>query len=368
MTGGHRSVVVVSQATLIEWTDHSSNPLRYRDAAGKVVWACVKKSTGCRNCYAEAIAHRYRKGGPFSLAQVRQVTPFLDEQECRRLLTSRKLSGKRVFIGDMTDVFGEWVPFELLDRLFAVFALRPDVTFQILTKRPERMSEYLMGPLNRWEGVHEALDRLCSTLDDGTVPAKLDPLNGRKFIVPRALWAKAPAFPTGLQWPLPNVWLGASCEDQAAADERIHHLCTIDAVVRFISCEPLLGPIRLQHGFEFDGKGGMRERGYLRSPGSRCIHWVIVGGESGPGARPCNVEWVRSLIAQCRSAGVACFVKQLGSNARGPTKVADSNGPRLTLRDRKGGNTAEWPTDLNVREFPIGHQEAHNAQKETESV
>lgn len=341
-----RKVVVVGQATSIEWTDFSSNPLRYRDAAGKVVWACAKVSAGCAHCYSEAIAHRYRKGGPFSLAQVKKVTPFIDEKECRRLLTSRKLSGKRVFIGDMTDVFGEWLPFEMLDRLFAVFALRPDVTFQILTKRPERMSEYLnagRGPSNAF-GWHfsDAQRRVKAEADE--IAEDL-----RRRGVDASNWNNA--------WPLPNVWLGTSCEDQEAADKRIYHLRTIDAVVRFISCEPLLGPIRLQHGFEFDGKGGMREREYLRSPGSRCINWVIIGGESGPGARPCNIDWIRSLIAQCKAAQVPCFVKQLGSRpyygdvVRPGCSVRVADEP-LDLTDRKGGDPAEWPADLNVREFP----------------
>lgn len=345
--------MVVGQATSIEWTDFSSNPLRYRDAAGKVVWACAKVSAGCAHCYSEAIAHRYRKGGPFSLAQVKKVTPFIDEKECRRLLTSRKLSGKRVFIGDMTDIFGEWVPFEMLDRLFAVFALRHDVTFQILTKRPERMSEYL---------------RIVATGTDSggmAVRAKQHE-HGPIFYMPSpllraSLMTGGDYEPNPIdEWPLPNVWLGTSCEDQATADARIPHLLRCPAAVRFISAEPLLGPVDLyataavHHGRDHSDEGWSDLRG---------IDWVIVGGESGPGARPCDIDWIRSLIAQCRAAGVPCFVKQLGSSpfdssvpivtnrVRGGRLIALTTNT-IKLTDRKGGDPDEWPADLRVREFP----------------
>src|SRR4051812_14758294 len=120
------------QKTNIEWTatprpdgtlepGYSANPLKYRDAAGNVVWGCVKTSPGCAHCYAETLAKRYGRGGPFTAATMRGLTPFLDEKELHRMLTYKPAAGKKCFVGDMTDVFGEWVPDELLDRLFAVF-------------------------------------------------------------------------------------------------------------------------------------------------------------------------------------------------------------------------------------------------------
>jgi protein gp37 len=139
------------KATSIEWTDLIANPLKHRDnKTGAVVWACVKTSPGCAHCYSEAIAHHYDRGGPFTRSKLDGLTPFLDTKELRHLLNAKTIGGKPVagskcFLGDMTDVFGEWVPNELLDRLVAAIAMRPDVTFQILTKRADRMRAYLSG-------------------------------------------------------------------------------------------------------------------------------------------------------------------------------------------------------------------------------
>jgi protein gp37 len=205
------------QETGIEWCDFSSNLLKYRDnATNKVVWACVKCSPGCAACYAETLAHRYGRGGPYSLQQTRKVTPFFDMDETKKILRSKKIGGARIFIDDMTDLFGEWVPDEIIDKHFALFALRPDVTFQVLTKRPERMAKYLE-------------------------------FAGRKGLVSNAAWRMQPPADEDprFRWPLPNVWLGTSCENQATADERIPHLLKCPAAIRFLSCEPLLGPINL---------------------------------------------------------------------------------------------------------------------------
>lgn len=281
----------------IAWTDWSSNPLRYRDAAGHVVWACAKVSRGCTNCYAEAFALRYDKGGPFNAGTVGALTPFLDKKEMNALRTSTKIRGKRVFIGDMTDVFGEWVPDALLDELWDVFDDRPDVTFQVLTKRADRMERATQH------------------------------------------WVK-----------LPNVWLGVSAEDQAAADERVPHLLRARAAVRFVSYEPALGPLNLREmahrdDFHIDA---------LDTPDPSCrVDWVIVGGESGQGAREFDVAWALSMIEQCQRAGTAVFVKQLGTRpaALQPGLLSHGTVP-LGLSDRKGGDPEEWHTILRVREFP----------------
>src|SRR3990167_4006281 len=129
--------------TNISWCDFSSNPIRYRNAAGESVWACVHASDGCRFCYAEQLAHRFDRGSEFTAPHMRGLTPYLDEKEVQTLLTSRKLTGKRVFLEDMSDLFGEWVPDALLDRPFAFMTLRHDVTWQVLTKRAERMQRYM---------------------------------------------------------------------------------------------------------------------------------------------------------------------------------------------------------------------------------
>lgn len=151
---------MTSQENGIAWTDFTSNPIRYKNADGMTVWACEKVSAGCKNCYADALSHRYggvRRAGEWNAATMATLTPFVDEKELRMLLTSTKISGTRVFIGDMTDVFGAWVSFDLLDKLFAVFALRPDVTFQVLTKRPARMREYIVR-LDNSTKTHEYAD------------------------------------------------------------------------------------------------------------------------------------------------------------------------------------------------------------------
>jgi len=189
----------------------------------------------------------------------------------------------------MTDLFADFVPDEWIDRVFAVMALAPQHTFQVLTKRPERMRSYMLtaglygrllleaGRLRRWR------PKL------GDIPIS-NPTQS-------AFW--------------PQLWCGTSCEDQARADERIPHLLATPAAVRFISAEPLLAPIdlgriRFPHGFvEIHG-------GHLPA-----IGWLIVGGESGRDARPMDLAWARSLVEQCRSAGTACFVKQLGSKPVG---------------------------------------------------
>ncbi len=335
--------------TSIEWTDLSSNPLQYRDATGKVVWACVKKSAGCANCYSEAIAERFDRGGPFTRATMEGLTPFLDPKELKHILTAKTIGGKavagsRCFLGDMTDVFGEWVPDELLDLLFATIAIRSDVTFQILTKRPDRMRDYFRTiqdddkDMNRW-GIAACHPHI------GNSPCAVNIIEDG-------------------DWPLRNLWLGTSVENQAAADERIPHLLNTPAAVRFLSCEPLLGPVDLRHWLcpEVPCPDGIPGCEVLHF-GPSGLHQVIIGGESGPSARPMQIEWARSLVQQCRAANVAAFVKQLGSNPEGDTIPKNERDPVtgltalhvrqvLTIRDRKGGDMAEFPEDLRVREFP----------------
>lgn len=386
--------------TSIEWTDFTANPLRYRTADGRVVWACEKVSPGCKNCYASALSERYtdRRAGDWNASTMATLTPFLDEKELRAMLTYKPASGKRCFIGDMTDVFGSWVPDELLDELFHVMRVRADVTWQVLTKRADRLHRYISaGGRPRAIAIDDAGMRLLCR-DIGSSFICLDQ-GGRV---------------DSHEWPLPNVWLGVSCEDQQRADERIPLLLQTPAAVRFISAEPLLGPVNLgRYGWltgcdaccNGDRCPGPPEcRRFNRSSCPVCkgtargrnLDWVIVGGESGHGARPCDVSWIRSIVRQCRAAELPCFVKQLGGNIRDRNDAgfdADSHtwadGPdegqpvnpsawpdrieeedrvehspnnwreeyqgapiRVHLSNRKGGDIAEWPLDLRVREFP----------------
>lgn len=358
--------------TPIEWTTFSANPLKYRDAAGRVVWGCVHKSEGCRNCYSEALAKRYGRGGPFAANVMAGLTPFMDAAELHHMRHARRIggaavSGSRCFVGDMTDVFGEWVPEALLIDLFVTFAARPDVTWQVLTKRPDRMRALIAS----WS------------------PETL-----------YAAWHGVTDLPAEVQaWPLPNVWLGTSVEDQRTADERIPELLQTPAAVHFISQEPQLAVV--YHRVEWL-RGQCQRCGAVAATNYRgscdCggevagLDWVIVGGESGPGARPFNAAWARSTVKQCRAAGVAVFVKQMGAyvvdrndagfeaenetwaegpDAGQPTDPGAWPTPRdveenisgyrddyqgapvrVHLHDRKGGDPDQWPLDLRVREFP----------------
>ena len=291
--------------TSIEWTDETWNP----------VTGCSHVSDGCRNCYAEDIAKRFSGTGSFPVFK-----PWTAPNAAHNVVLHPERLGaplhwrkpRRVFVNSMSDLFHELVPEEFIDRVFAVMALSPQHTYQVLTKRPERMLAYF------------AWDREAAVSD--VLYASKWPMKPEVFIA-----AGRDRVQGG--WPLPNVWLGVSAEDQRTADERIPVLLDTPATIRFVSAEPLLGPIDLE-----------------RYPS---LDWVIAGGESGHGARPCNTAWIQSIIEQCRAAGTAVFVKQLGS---APAYPREANGGRVGhyvgLHDRKGGDPAEWPDDLRVREWP----------------
>jgi protein gp37 len=187
------------------------------------------------------------------------------------------------------------VPDEWIDRVFAVMALAPQHTFQVLTKRPERMRAYACAA--------DVAKRVWLQTSDVADHLKL-----------WALAAHGAVWGGETPWPLRNVWLGTSIEDQATADDRIPHLLATPAAVRFISAEPLLGPLSIAHAYTTDAALAVLfaklERGDVDPRGN--LHWVICGGESGPGARPMHPDWARSLRDQCQAAGVPFFFKQWG--------------------------------------------------------
>lgn len=321
----------------IEWTDKTWNP----------VTGCTKVSPGCKLCYAERVFPRaYSKVCKCgALKEDHEVEPhrmldgcdefqpreftdvFTHTDRLEQPLRWRKPA--RIFVNSMSDLFHEDVPFEFIDKVFAVMALTPRHTYQILTKRPGRMRQYLTETVVFHGHIYPAVQwRLLMDLNikDGY---------GRQC-------DREP-------WPLPNVWLGVSVESQPYADERIPLLLKTPAAVRFVSYEPALGPVDFALKIPVkneDGSaaGSIRAVDYFSVEPK--VHWVIVGGESGPGARQFSVQWARDVIAQCKAAGVACFVKQLG---RMPF---DYNEVGLQIDDRKGGDMDEWPADLRVREFP----------------
>jgi protein gp37 len=239
------------QNSKIEWTHHTFNPW----------WGCQRVSAGCQHCYAETLAHRYnyRVWGPAKTTERRQMSANYWKQPYKWNKAAAEAGERhRVFCASMADVFEDHPQVsEWRADLMRLIDDTPHLDWLLLTKRPQNVMPFLRDTLN------EA------------------------------------SFP-------PNVWIGTSVEDQAAADERIPHLLSIPARVRFLSCEPLLGPVDLSEWLRF---------GELTPYGARPIHWVIVGGESGHGARPMHPDWARSLRDQCQAAGVAFFFKQWGEYA-----------------------------------------------------
>lgn len=318
----------MAENSKIEWCHHTFNPWR----------GCTKISPGCTNCYADTMSKR----NPLTLGVwgpkgTRVVAAESYWRQPLKWDKAAKAAGERhrVFCASLADVFEgpdtmrreDWEAVTVARSMLMceLIPSTPNLDWLILTKRPEHAVD--------WE-------------------------NG---FIPRT-WAR--------QFP-PNVWLGTSVEDQQRADERIPLLLQTPAAVRFLSVEPMLEPVDLRHiqhdgTVEIDALTG--DHGVNRPLAGRSdsrIHWVIVGGESGPGARPCDVLAVQSIIDQCKEAGVSVFVKQLGSRPMlgdigdphgWPTDCGPVNWETgaIHLNDRKGGEMSEWPEDIRVREFPAG--------------
>jgi protein gp37 len=244
----------------IEWTEATWNPTT----------GCDKVSPGCDNCYAMTLAKRLKAmgsakyqndGDPRTSGPGFGVTIHSDA--VTQPLHWR--APRRVFVNSMSDLFHARVPREFLIRVWDVMSRTPQHTYQILTKRPDRMARVLRE-------------------------------------LPAGLW----------QLPLPNVWLGTSVENQKYADLRIPALLDTPAAVRFLSCEPLLGPVDLAQSLALWQPGDDQPWKGDRLPARDILHWVIVGGESGPGARPMRPDWARALRDECLAAGVPYFFKQWG--------------------------------------------------------
>ena len=284
----------MSDKTAIEWTDASAN----------VINGCSLASPGCTNCYAMRLAgtrmrnHPTRAGlavdskaGPVWTGEVRFHEPALQQ-------VLRWQRPRMIFWNAHGDIFHPNVPDAWIDRCFAAMALTPQHIHQVLTKRSERMREYM--------------SRACGRIMDAIIKMRRE----RGDLSPVAL----PHVPIGdVWWPLPNVWLGVSTEDQQRADERIPDLLATPAAVRWISAEPLLGPIDLTNitGAEKSREYGSPVHGWSsiwrnNGVGRPWIDWVVVGGESGPHARPMHPDWARSLRDQCAAASVPFFHNQNG--------------------------------------------------------
>ena len=335
--------------TSIQWTEQTWNPTT----------GCDRISDGCLNCYALTMAKRLKgmeqaRGADRPKYQAdgdpRTSGPGFGLSVHPDALTEplRWKKPRKVFVNSMSDLFHARVPRVFLARVFAVMAATPQHTYQILTKRPERAARILGD--------------LC-TCGNGCIP-------GTHFrsAMEWAATSHSPTYVPGLEhgiyhrsgWPLPNVWIGTSVENQKYADLRIPSLLQTPAAVRFLSCEPLLGPVDLSRlplpsrertDIVYDA---LRQQygvpGLWHAATASTIDWVIVGGESGPGARPMDPGWVSDLVGQCQDAGTAVFVKQLGSVW---ARDHHTGGKSVSAHgDTKGGNPDHWPTHLRVREYP----------------
>lgn len=281
----------MSQYTSIEWADITWN----------VVTGCTKVSQGCKHCYAERIANRF--WGERKFTDVRVHPDRLDEP-----LHWRK--PRRVFVNSMSDLFHEDMPDEFVDRVFRVMSVAYQHTFIVLTKRADRMYSYL---------------------SDVDMHKKLDPTNTNQRWQLFDTWRDIPAV-------LPNVWLLVSVEDQKTADERIPLLLQTPAAVRGVSYEPALGPVNFtrikwaripvnkkdyeQYGVPAPSELWSMNNALTSRPGDQWnppkigLDWIIMGGESGPGARPMHPDWARSTRDQCQAAGVPFFFKQMYVNGK----------------------------------------------------
>jgi len=259
----------MSERTGIAWCDHTFNPW----------WGCMKVSPGCAHCYAETLAHRYghEVWGPTGTRRFFGPRHWAEPMAWWRRAV-RDGVRRRVFCGSMCDVFEDFPGLdEQRARLWQLIQATPHLDWLLLTKRPENVAH--MCPI---AGVAD------------------------------------------------NIWLGTSAEDQKRYDERLEHLAKAPpAVVKFISAEPLLGPI----DFAFPGTAP-KDWGVGYKAIYQLLQWVIVGGESQKGCRPMHPDWAHGAVAQCRGANVACFVKQLGGYPN------------------KRHNPKDWPEDLRVQEFP----------------
>lgn len=333
----------MSEKSKIEWTDDTWNPWR----------GCVKVSPGCKNCYAEVstpvrVARsegRELWGGTLRDRAKEPNAPLKwNKNPCICNLCGEAFNiaegfhkhgtviaawhRRRVFSLSLGDWLDEAVPIEWLADMLDVIRRCSNLDFLLLTKRPEnwekRIDQIIAGLFSVKGEGDRALENWLVDWTDGNSPT--------------------------------NVWIGCTVENQEYADKRIPELLKIPAGCRFLSVEPMLGPINFDP--HWLGAGGRSGDNYQQSQ----IHWPILGFESGPKARGGEIGWIRNAMVQFKAAGLPVFVKQLGAKpyviAPGPFwnreilshKTSDS--AWIHLEDKKGGDMAEWPEDLRVREFP----------------
>jgi protein gp37 len=296
----------------IQWTESVWNPTSGCDRVSPGCGIARFEGDNVGGCYAMAMAKRLKAMGQPKYqtdGDPRTSGPGfgLTVHEDALTIPLRWKKPRRIFVNSMSDLFHDDVPLAFIERAFAVMAASPRHTYQLLTKRHARMASILRRPTFR-----------------DTVAARLADLGVTDRLV----------------WPLPNLWLGVSVEDQKWADIRIPALLDTPAAVRWISAEPLLDPIDLGPFLWWFQPPGDVDPESIQGPRGD-LHWVVAGGESGPNSRPCNPNWLRSLRDQCGAAGVPFFAKQLGA-VWGRANGADGH----------GGDWDAWPNDLKIRRYP----------------
>lgn len=344
----------------IEWTGKTWNPMAgctpvvTRDASGK------RHPSGCDHCYATGQVRRfaavYDRPTTIKIGAERPGLTFVPtDADGKSLRKGAKWTGAvwllphmldvplsrpkptTYFVNSVSDVFHESVVGceegrRFVAALFGVMAACPQHTFQILTRRPERAREWFA-----WLRV-ESASHFHAPGEEVRKIARAWFRYDQRVDEDRAQ-----------RWPLVNVWIGTSISTQADADQRIPALLEVPADVRFISAEPLLGPIDLVRAgaieWNVDGDPRCDHRATVGTSG--VVDLIIAGGESGPKARPCEVAWLRSIVRQCQDSCVPCFVKQVGARP-----VFEPGAEPRIMSDAKGGDMSEWPDDLRVRQMP----------------
>jgi protein gp37 len=333
----------------ISWTDHTWNPLR----------GCSRVSAGCVNCYAETQAARFAgvvNGKPQPYHGLITIGAKGPRWNGMIKLVPERLGDplhwkrpRKIFVNSMSDLFHENAPREYVASVLGVIAMSGHHTFQVLTKRPARMRE-LMDSITLEEAMYEL------ARSNIALPSRAMSKHIRDSMIEQG---RDPDW-EGPMCDAPWLWLGVSAEDQVTANERVPRLLATRAAVRFVSYEPAIGPIDVTSYVirsrpvtdpELDAPDGALVDGMRRSvytwEREVGIDWIIVGGESGLGARPFDITWARAVVEQARGTGCAVFVKQLGADpymSPGPITWPTTHS--------KGGDLSEWPEDLRVQEFP----------------
>jgi protein gp37 len=338
----------MGERSAIEWTDSTWNPTR----------GCSRVSPGCVNCYAERFAGRFAGPGGLYEGYVLRTpsgprwTGVVDFLEDKLDAPLRWKAPRRIFVNSMSDLFHEGLTFEDIAAVFGVMLGAPRHTFQVLTKRAERMAKWFEWIAKQLDGPAGHCRMRAGEAIPDDPPNRYAEEDPKGYELPRG-------YPD--VWPLDNVWIGVSVENQDFADARIPHLMNVPAAVRVLSCEPLLGPLDLSRYLD-----AVHETRHLGCNECGVDPWVIVGGESGPCARPMHPAWARAVRDLCNELDVPFFFKQWGEwvppsqRREGPavhfsTKLTKFPGDDDVLIARVGKKAAGALLDgCEWKEFPRG--------------